>query len=670
MHQHIVTPAARASSPSPGRLLQRQCGCSHKSAGEGECEECKKKKEGQLQRAAAGGNAAGEAPVIVQDVLQSPGQPLDPAIRNFMEPRFGHSFGDVRVHTDNRAAQSAAAVNALAYTVGQDVVFGAGQYSAATTAGRQLIAHELTHTIQQQGMAGGNGLAIDTPDSAYEKEAQQTASRVLAGGGRTTGTLTPPAPQLSRADPDAVGYTMRLGTVARTGLQFFPTNLTDTQVGPVTIPGGLLMGGASRLNVIIGENLSMRRLARQLLPLWLTATPFTPPGAAAPLPVDPITEDELAQALLVYNDTYLPVPAMTNWKAGLRLPLPIEVDEATGMGTLHPLQIKALATGFTPAMAAAVDLPAPANAVAPAATIQADAAAFLASEPTALGRGIHLQARAITNAQASLPLIREVMNQLGAGAFDVALEFTKNMYAREADLLSAQRDGAAIMGIILQALAAAPATLTAEQQEALDRANLMFALHTGGPALPPPTSTRNRAEKTITVDTLKLFGATKNPQTLIATANAIFSQCDVRVVHGVDAQATQAQTTALIGDTDLHSNNSCGSPSAEERHLFRDARATFNMTARFSAFLVQSVSGIAASGYSCIPSSAPHALFRNRVVVVDSGDDATLAHELGHILMNLGPHPPSGLMGARPPAPAMRQPSIANTNCNNLYANA
>jgi hypothetical protein len=92
----------------------------------------------------------------------------------------------------------------------------------------------------------------------------------------------------------------------------------------VTSQGGLHSEGASRLNVIIGENLSLRRLARQLLPLWITATPFTPPGAAAPLPLDIITEDELAQGLLVYNQTYLPVPAMTNWRSGFRFPLPVK----------------------------------------------------------------------------------------------------------------------------------------------------------------------------------------------------------------------------------------------------------------------------------------------------------------------------------------------------------
>ena len=76
-------------------------------------------------------------------------QPLDRATRAFMEPRFGHDFSKVRVHTDVRAAESARAVNALAYTVGRDIVFGEGQYAPGTDVGRQLLAHELTHTIQQ-----------------------------------------------------------------------------------------------------------------------------------------------------------------------------------------------------------------------------------------------------------------------------------------------------------------------------------------------------------------------------------------------------------------------------------------------------------------------------------------------------------------------------------------
>jgi hypothetical protein len=102
-----------------------------------------------LQRRPSGHAATTTAPPIVHEVLRSPGRPLDPATRAFFEPRFGHDFSRVRIHTDARAAESARAVNALAYTVGQDVVFGAGRYAPATPEGNGLLAHELVHTIQQ-----------------------------------------------------------------------------------------------------------------------------------------------------------------------------------------------------------------------------------------------------------------------------------------------------------------------------------------------------------------------------------------------------------------------------------------------------------------------------------------------------------------------------------------
>jgi hypothetical protein len=91
------------------------------------------------------------APPIVHEVLRSPGQPLDPATRAFMEPQFGHDFGRVRVYTDSEADRSARALNARAYTVGSQVVFAAGSYAPATPDGRRLLAHELTHVQQQLG---------------------------------------------------------------------------------------------------------------------------------------------------------------------------------------------------------------------------------------------------------------------------------------------------------------------------------------------------------------------------------------------------------------------------------------------------------------------------------------------------------------------------------------
>lgn len=94
--------------------------------------------------------AANAAPSILHEVLRSPGQPLNTSTRAFFEPRFGYDFSKERMHTDSKAAISARSLNALAYTVGHNVVFGAGQYAPGTRAGQRLLAHELAHVLQQQ----------------------------------------------------------------------------------------------------------------------------------------------------------------------------------------------------------------------------------------------------------------------------------------------------------------------------------------------------------------------------------------------------------------------------------------------------------------------------------------------------------------------------------------
>lgn len=107
-------------------------------------EECRRKRQ-MLQRKAVNNEELMEVPPIVHEVLNSSGQLLDENTRLFMESRFGHDFSKVRVHTDTKAAESAESVNALAYTVGSNVVFGAGHYSPATKEGKMLLAHELMH---------------------------------------------------------------------------------------------------------------------------------------------------------------------------------------------------------------------------------------------------------------------------------------------------------------------------------------------------------------------------------------------------------------------------------------------------------------------------------------------------------------------------------------------
>lgn len=211
-----AAPRARASAPQ-GRFLQRKCACGTHTIGGGECGDCGKRRKLQRRAEQAGSHAFDEAgaPESVHEVLNTPGRPLDSSTRSLMESRFGHdlsrvrattpqrssdgltvgasddrfeqeaervarsvalapdsaraetptharhSFEHVRVHTDERAAESASAVGALAYTVGNHVVFGAGRYAPATRAGRELLAHELVHTIQQGGARARVSRACD-----------------------------------------------------------------------------------------------------------------------------------------------------------------------------------------------------------------------------------------------------------------------------------------------------------------------------------------------------------------------------------------------------------------------------------------------------------------------------------------------------------------------------
>lgn len=182
--KQTLTPQPGAR-PTTGGVLQRQCACGTHTSGGEQCEACGKKKNASLlQRAAINDARAHEVPPIVNEVVQSAGQPLDEATRGFFESRFDHDFSKVRVHTDVRSVESARAVSALAYTVGPHIVFGAGRYAPGTDSGRRLLAHELTHTIQQ-GMAGqqfAGKLEMGDSRDPSEDEADFIAECVVSGG--------------------------------------------------------------------------------------------------------------------------------------------------------------------------------------------------------------------------------------------------------------------------------------------------------------------------------------------------------------------------------------------------------------------------------------------------------------------------------------------------------
>ena len=193
-NQQIKQVTAFAPVLNRSGVLQRKCDCGNHMVAGGECADCAKKKNGLQRKVAIGaGNdpfeqeadhiadqilatraqhpvngtppriqryatqAIGQtdiAPASVERVLAGSGRPLEPDLRQEMEQRFVHDFSRVRVHSGAAAEQSAQELNARAYTVGHNIVFGAGRFDPGKHEGRRLIAHELTHVVQQMGTEG------------------------------------------------------------------------------------------------------------------------------------------------------------------------------------------------------------------------------------------------------------------------------------------------------------------------------------------------------------------------------------------------------------------------------------------------------------------------------------------------------------------------------------
>lgn len=227
-------PAQSTFTSAHTALPQRRCACGGIVGPDGECAACRAKRLAAEQKQPSRQAPAGPPP-IVQDVLRSPGQPLDPQTRAAVEPKFGHSFGSVRVHaasdqiqtsltvgaahtpheqqaqqvaeqvtrpgsspadgarydfgavrvhTGGRAASAARSLNADAFTYGRHIVFGAGQYAPSTTRGQRLLAHELTHVVQQQRGVSGTiqrSITIQKPKDVAPNQ---------AAGGKLTNAAT------------------------------------------------------------------------------------------------------------------------------------------------------------------------------------------------------------------------------------------------------------------------------------------------------------------------------------------------------------------------------------------------------------------------------------------------------------------------------------------------
>src|SRR5213082_391173 len=127
-----------------------------------------------------------QEPSLIKDVVGSGGgSPLDRDTRGFMESRLGADFSDVRVHTYGKATESARSVQAYAYTVGNDVVFQSDKFAPDSDSGQRMLAHELTHVVQQRsgpvdGTPAAGGIKISHPSDSFEQAAESSADRVMS----------------------------------------------------------------------------------------------------------------------------------------------------------------------------------------------------------------------------------------------------------------------------------------------------------------------------------------------------------------------------------------------------------------------------------------------------------------------------------------------------------
>ncbi|MBG1270885.1 eCIS core domain-containing protein [Nostoc sp. WHI] len=259
-----------------GGVLQRKCACGNTAGSSGSCAECQSKREGILQtklrvsepgdryeqeadrvadevmrmpeptiqrqvesekegivqRKAIAQQNTSEMPSIVYEVLNSPGHPLDPETRAFVEPRFGQDFSHVRVYTDAEAAQSAQAVNAKAYTMKRDIVFGAGQYAPRTADGKRLLAHELTHVVQQGAAVDRQGQ--DRKDASLRV---QSTPMVSQGIGQHNGQGSQPSVIHNDVFPSVSGLTPQPSATALIQREPYRTLIRDcNDVGCSELP--------------------------------------------------------------------------------------------------------------------------------------------------------------------------------------------------------------------------------------------------------------------------------------------------------------------------------------------------------------------------------------------------------------------------------------------------
>lgn len=343
------------------------------------------------------------------------GQSLDDFTRSEMESKMGTDFSDVKIHTGSQANNMSESINAKAFTHGQDVYFKNGNYNPSSNEGKELLAHELVHTQQQSS-----------------GQVQPKIQRQL----------------------------------------LYPVEPKQATVSDIFLYGGLIHDDEiRRASAIVDSKTTIRTIATEILPWFNGVLPAEGSKNVPPT----FTVDELAKAIVVFNQYYFPVtsnPAtsMTNFKVGFRIPLPVAIDFSENW-LINPYQVKSLVNGFDETWLPYLDQK-PKAAVIPT-DAAADADKFLKDEPDLTGRAIHLGSLILSNPTEALPLVRALFDRDDVG-HELAIEIMNFMVNHQVGMLASLGQGYEIIGILYSAVNEAPDNLPEAEQKEKARAIYML----------------------------------------------------------------------------------------------------------------------------------------------------------------------------------------------------
>lgn len=274
-------------------------------------------------------------PNALATVLRSPGRPLDAATRDFMERRFGEDLGDIRLHTDTAAAQSARQLSARAFTVGQHIVFGSGAHRADAPAGHQTLAHELTHALQQR-QPGGSALGT----AQREGEARRAASSI--DGATPMPHISAASPAISRdPEPGAEDDASFEASLAELSCDIAGLCRLSAQAPDAVSPSRVLRAyrachpGASMLGLVGGNPCLSPNFGRPAVSAPAAPGPRRAPGAATAVGGTPAPAAATAGGLSLPSTTVafgLGAAAVSvNLPASVALRLPVPFSGAEGV---------------------------------------------------------------------------------------------------------------------------------------------------------------------------------------------------------------------------------------------------------------------------------------------------------------------------------------------------